>query len=350
MNRLRSRTILFLAANPVDTDPLRLDEESREIDEGLRRARQRDGFEFKQSWAIRAQDLQRAILDNEPQIVHFAGHGAGEQGLVLEDEDGNAKPVSAEALGSLFGLYPQVECVLLNACYSELQAEAIVKHVQYVIGMKQAIGDEAAITFATAFYDALGAGRPIDFAFKSGCTAIQLAGIAEQLTPVLNCRDASPVNAQPGGQRTRRPAKAAPRKLTHHSDVFDKVKGTIDDPTPEQPVRPTFQCSGVVTGMDSTLSLWLAVEAGGLVWPKENKVVVDQDNRWSATVFEDGAANEFAVGLYLGDSAVDSWISKWLERGRRTGSYSELKGIPGARRLDRVDGLRLEQGALRKNP
>ena len=331
MNRPRSRTILFLAANPANTNPLRLDEESREIDAGLRRARQRDGFEFRQSWAVRPQDLQRAILDYDPQIVHFAGHGAGEQGLVLEDEAGNAQPVSAEALGSLFGLYPQVECVLLNACYSELQAEAIVKHVQYVIGMKQAIGDKAAITFATAFYDALGAGKPIDFAFNSGCTAIQLAGIAEHLTPVLSCR------APRGGDQP------APPPVTPLPDAFNKVKGSIDDPTRGQLVRPTFECSGAVTGMDSTLSLWLAVEAGGRVWPKENKVVVDQNNRWSATVFEDGAVNEFAVGLYLGDAAVDTWILKWLERGRRTGSYPELKGMRGARRLDRVDGLRLER-------
>jgi CHAT domain len=345
MNRPRSRTILFLAANPANTNPLRLDEESREIDAGLRRARQRDGFEFRQSWAVRPQDLQRAILDYDPQIVHFAGHGAGEQGLVLEDEAGNAQPVSAEALGSLFELYPQVECVLLNACYSELQAKAIVQHVQYVIGMKQAIGDKAAIRFATAFYDALGAGKPIDFAFNSGCTAIKLAGIAEDLTPVLSRRDGPSVNPLPRGGD-----QPAPPPVTPRSDAFNKVQGRIADPTRGQLVRPTFQCSGTVTGMDSTLSLWLAVEAGNRFWPKENKVVVDQNNGWSATVFEDGAVNEFAVGLYLGDAALDTWILKWLERGRRTGSYPELKGMRDASRLDRVDRLRLKRGAPNKNP
>jgi hypothetical protein len=100
----------------------------------------------------------------------------------------------------------------------------------------------------------------------------------------------------------------------------------------------------VVTGMQPGLSLWLAVEVGDLVWPKESKVAPDQDNKWSATVFEDGATETFAIALFVADSKVDKRIGKWLEAGRSTGNYSELKGIPGARRIARVDGLRLKPG------
>jgi hypothetical protein len=32
--------------------------------------------------------MQRAVLELQPQFVHFSGHGAGENGLVLEDEIG----------------------------------------------------------------------------------------------------------------------------------------------------------------------------------------------------------------------------------------------------------------------
>ncbi|WP_339381329.1 hypothetical protein [Brasilonema sp. UFV-L1] len=52
--------------------------------------------------------------------------------------------------------------------------------------MKKAIGDRAAIEFAVGFYDALGAGKSVEFAHKFGCAAIRLAGIPEQLTPTLN--------------------------------------------------------------------------------------------------------------------------------------------------------------------
>lgn len=181
-----AKTILFLAANPNDTSQLRLDEEIREIDAGLQRAKQREQFVLQQRWAVRTRDVQRALLDFKPQIVHFSGHGGGEEGLLVEDETGTSKLVNTEALAGLFELFSErLECVVLNACYSKVQAEAIVRHIPYVIGMSLAIGDKAAIEFAVGFYDALGAGESIEFAYKLGCNNIHMAGIPEHLTPVL---------------------------------------------------------------------------------------------------------------------------------------------------------------------
>ncbi|MGJ5675268.1 MAG: CHAT domain-containing protein [Nostochopsis sp.] len=184
------KTILFLAANPKNSTPLRLDEEVREIHESLRRSNKRDQFnKLEQRWAVRTSDLRRALLDTEPQIVHFCGHGSGNQGLVIEDENGQSKLLSTEALANTFELCAEhVECLLLNACYSEVQAEVIVKHIDYVIGMSDAIGDAAAIKFATGFYDALGAGKSFESAYKWGCTAIQSENIPEHLTPKLKKR------------------------------------------------------------------------------------------------------------------------------------------------------------------
>ncbi|WP_333099339.1 MULTISPECIES: CHAT domain-containing protein [unclassified Microcoleus] len=125
-------------------------------------------------------------MDYKPQIIHFSGHGAGDEGLALEDETGKVQYVDAEALAELFKLFAnRVECVVLNACYSEVQAEAIVQHVPYVIGMSRAIGDKAAIEFAVGFYDALGSGESVEFAYQLGCNSIRLAGIVEHLTPKL---------------------------------------------------------------------------------------------------------------------------------------------------------------------
>jgi CHAT domain len=178
--------ILILTANPKCTTPLRLDEEVREIDAGLQRAKYREEFILEQKWAVRPRDIQRVMLDFNPTIVHFSGHGAGSEGLVFEDETGQAKLVDGEALAGLFSLFEeQVECVLLNGCYSEVQADAIAQHINYVIGMNKAIGDRAAIEFAVGFYDALGAGKPVKLAYKFGCAAIRLAGIREELTPTL---------------------------------------------------------------------------------------------------------------------------------------------------------------------
>jgi GUN4-like/CHAT domain len=182
----RIQRILILSANPIGTSNLRLNEEMREIKEGLKRSKQRDHYWLETAQAVRYRDIHRAILDYEPNIIHFSGHGAGEEGLVFEDEMGQTKVVNTEALAGLFELFAdQVECVVLNACYSKLQAEAIAQHINYVIGMSQAIGDRAAIEFAIGFYDALGAGRPVEFAYKLGCLSIRIAGISENLTPKL---------------------------------------------------------------------------------------------------------------------------------------------------------------------
>lgn len=182
----QQKVILILAANPKSMPTLRLDEEVREIDTGLRQANQRDRFHLEQRWAVRSRDVQNALLDIKPQVVHFSGHGGNEIGLILENEVGKAVAVSTEALAGLFELFAdRVECVVLNACYSEVQAEAIANHIPYVIGMNKEIGDRAAIEFAVIFYAALGAGETVEFAYKLGCNAIQMAGIEEYLTPVL---------------------------------------------------------------------------------------------------------------------------------------------------------------------
>ncbi|MFM7326395.1 MAG: hypothetical protein ACKO4L_16010, partial [Nodosilinea sp.] len=55
--------ILLLAANPKNTPHLRLDQEVRDIEEGLTRAQQRDRFELVQRWAARPRDVRLAILE-----------------------------------------------------------------------------------------------------------------------------------------------------------------------------------------------------------------------------------------------------------------------------------------------
>ncbi|MUG93047.1 SAVED domain-containing protein [Scytonema sp. UIC 10036] len=180
------KCILILSANPTNTTPLRLNKEVQEIKTAIERAQQRDQFEVKSCLAVTHRKLRLAIVEENPQIVHFCGHGMGEEGLVLEDDSGEVNFVNTRALAELFKLFAdKVECVLLNACYSEVQAKAIAQHIDYVIGMKQAIGDRTAIEFAVGFYDALGAGRDYEFAYKLGRSSISLAGIDQADIPIL---------------------------------------------------------------------------------------------------------------------------------------------------------------------
>ena len=180
-------SILFLAADPTDASRLRLGQEFREIQEKLKLAKLRDHFRLElPQLSVRPADISQALLDAQPQIVHFSGHGTPTGALCFENQAGQTHLVQPDALAALFEQFAnQVNCVLLNACYSEPQAKAIAEHIEYVIGMNQAIGDTAAIAFAIGFYQALGAGRTIEDAYKFGCVQIRLQGIPEHLTPIL---------------------------------------------------------------------------------------------------------------------------------------------------------------------
>ncbi|MBW4608155.1 MAG: CHAT domain-containing protein [Hassallia sp. WJT32-NPBG1] len=205
------KKILILSANPRNTDWLRLDEEIREIKTALKRSKYRDNFEVITEGAVRIDDLRRALLDSEPQIVHFSGHGTGNNNIVLENNSGELQKqrkayrlnspsggialennsgqmqlVSTKSLTDLFKNFQNtIECVLLNACYSEVQAEEIHKHIYCVIGMERSIRDDAAIKFSQGFYDVIGAGRNYEDAFQLGSNNIDLNGIPQSLIPTI---------------------------------------------------------------------------------------------------------------------------------------------------------------------
>ena len=94
--------------------------------------------------------------------------------------------MSAQSLAALFTiLKDNLRCVVLNACYSEVQARAIVEHIECVVGMSRAVTDAAAIDFAAAFYLGLGFGRSVQTAFDLGRNRIDPAGLNETDTPHL---------------------------------------------------------------------------------------------------------------------------------------------------------------------
>ena len=228
------KKILILTGNPKNTDKLRLDEEVREIQAGLERAQKRDQFEIVTRWALRGDDLRRALLDHEPQIVHFSGHGGGKHGLALENSSGQMQLVSTESLARLFNLFKdKIECVVFNACYSEAQAEAIHQHIDCVVGMNKAIGDRAAIEFAVGFYDALGAGKSYEVAYDFGCSAIDLEGISESATPVRLIR--KPTDNVSNSVPTLPPVKSdEPERLPPNPDIV------LEDPEGLVPLDSNF--------------------------------------------------------------------------------------------------------------
>jgi hypothetical protein len=169
--------ILFLSANPVDTSSLHLDEELRLINERIRSGEHRKLFDVRCEPAMRATDLPRALMEHQPQVVHFSGHGAKSGELLLKrDGDLRAHPIPPATLSLIFSvLKGSLQCVVLNACYSEAQAHVIAQHVPCVVGMSRAVPDATAIAFAGGFYEAMAFGRSVAEAFQLGLAHIELS-------------------------------------------------------------------------------------------------------------------------------------------------------------------------------
>jgi len=182
--------VLFFAADPLDEQRLRLDREVRNISQRLRMAKYRDSVELESRWAVRTGDLLQALNEVKPRVVHFSGHGSEDDELLFEDEAGNPKPVSKEAMTRFIEVgSDDVRVVVFNACYTRDQAEAAAQHVDVAIGMNAPISDEAARVFAEQFYSAVGFGASVERAFEQARTQLMLEGIPEEKTPELFARE-----------------------------------------------------------------------------------------------------------------------------------------------------------------
>ncbi len=171
-----TKTILILTANPKKTDQLDIMKEFYTIQQARDQVSNRKQHYIELRPMVNPSNLSQLLLDIKPHIVHFSGHGTGEEGIVFEQENGEPHLLDAETLSHIFdNLSHWVECVLLNACYSEKQAEAIAQHINYTIGMKSAILDQAAIAFSKGFYT--GYFQPdltIENCFDVGCDALHV--------------------------------------------------------------------------------------------------------------------------------------------------------------------------------
>jgi AAA-like domain len=192
--------VLFLAANPRDTTRLALGEEYREIDRRVRASDRRDALTLDYAAEMRPDEVAQVVLRHTPTILHFSGHGSADGELLLPDADGRAIAATPEAVAGLFAvLAPQVGLrgVVLNACYSEALAVALARHVEWVIGASAALPDKMALTFAGAFYEALGYDLAVEQAFELARRQVALAMGVEDPPLVMHRRARESIELDP---------------------------------------------------------------------------------------------------------------------------------------------------------
>ena len=169
-----NRIILFIGASPKDLTYLRINEEIQKVKDRISSGSSEDRFLFEFEPAAGVSILLRAIRRNNPEILHFSGHGSGVKGISLEGPTGEEVLFPQLGLKRIFEI-PQIKsktkCVLLNACYSVEQAKLISSYDILVIGTNMPIGDTAAIDFSEEFYAALADGSD----YRTACSFAKAA-------------------------------------------------------------------------------------------------------------------------------------------------------------------------------
>lgn len=152
-------------------------------------------------------DLRAALEQHQPHLLHLTSHGSfdpesGEGFLLLENEGGEADPVTGHELATVIQSCPHLRLVVLNACstgamprhhgldpFSGVAAALLLRGLPAVVAMQFPISDSAAIVFSGAFYRALADGKCLELALTEGRHAIhdQLRN-GEWLTPALYLR------------------------------------------------------------------------------------------------------------------------------------------------------------------
>jgi esterase/lipase superfamily enzyme len=198
--------VLILAANPQGTDPLKLQEEADLIRASLQENRASLEYVVQIQQATCVEALSKYLLLYQPIIVHFSGHGSSTGEIILENSQKQIQPVTPEALANLFAqVGKQIECVVLNNCFSLEMADALAKHIPCTIGMSGKIDDRSAVEFARAFYRGLAFDRGYYQAFEQGRAQIQLLQLPDADIPRFITNDLTLLDVRANIQENLQP-------------------------------------------------------------------------------------------------------------------------------------------------
>ncbi|MET0419380.1 MAG: CHAT domain-containing protein, partial [Actinoplanes sp.] len=167
--------ILLACANPHGSEPLRTGEEDRTLRQSIRLSAERDRIHVETLNAVTIDDLRRALMSKQFDIVHFSGHGT-KQGLVFENDAGQIFQPPSAALAELFARR-KIKIAVLNACYSLSVGRISAIGTEFTIASEGPLADPAAVEFTRGFYDALGAGLDVPDAYAEGKGAAALKGL-----------------------------------------------------------------------------------------------------------------------------------------------------------------------------
>ena len=253
------------------TPNIAIAEELREIKTVTRGSNSR--LELDSEYITSVGEISELIQNTKPvpRIIHICGDGKTDGTVEIPNpDDKKIDRVKAEELAEFFSNATDVNCVILNFCYSSQATALIAQHIQCVIGIEGYIERTAAVEFSKKFYSSL-EGKILN---QEGIDEAFLKGIAA----------------------------AMPR--TRDKDTYIKLTGSkpqpkmqIIEPSEGSTVLYPCECRGTFNNLDEGASMWAYVNA-----TKEGKfyLVLIGDYPTHST---DG---EWQVPMYIGPPQADN--------------------------------------------
>nr|VFK17804.1 MAG: hypothetical protein BECKLPF1236B_GA0070989_112511 [Candidatus Kentron sp. LPFa] len=116
------------------------------------------------------------------------------------------------------------------------------------------------------------------------------------------------------------------------------VRGHIDQPVDGGRVPGRYEVSGTITHerLPDGYHLWIVVQVGVLMWPKEPEASVKGTSWYTPTPISEGGMGPYRLVLFLVDGTGQRSIKQWLRVGNATGDFRGLRTIIGGRALDSI--------------
>jgi len=301
--------ILVMISSPTNYQKLDVEQEWAKLNQALRDLTEQKLVVLERLHKASLSALQKQLRKAEYHIFHYIGHGGfdnqSQDGvLILEDAHNLGHLVSGRNLGTLLYDERSLRLVLLNACEGARSsltdpfagtAQSLVRQgIPAVIAMQFEVTDEAAITLAHEFYDALADGYPVDAALAEARKAIFAQGNnVEWGTPVLYMRAQDGRIFDVGGQKKTQVKKDKEVKPAH---IFLSYKRDV---SPDEPLA---------------LQLYESLS-------KQHDVFIDQNmavgTLWAARIEAELKRSDFLIVLLSSQSINSEMVKAEIETANR---------------------------------
>lgn len=178
----RKLVVLFLGASPDGLSATRTDRELSALQRALAQRGSNERVELQCRPVIRPDELIAAVLETQPVVLHFGGHGTKDGHIVFESHDGEPAYIAPEVLCGLLEILGRearspVRCAVLSACYAAGVVARLTSGAEAAVGPVDTMSNVAAVSFALGFYTALANGQSVATSVELGVLQMEIDSV-----------------------------------------------------------------------------------------------------------------------------------------------------------------------------